>query len=208
MSRSTALAVVALLASVEALIIWLVWSGYAETFDGALRQALLGFDPPHAIRLWRTITLLGSGIVITALSVLCVTFFVMRSDWRSARQLTFVMVGAVAVENGLKWMVQRARPGEVFAQTMPSTYSFPSGHSLFALAFYVSVALIFARQMTGAGRTVIWAAALSLTLLIGASRVFLGVHYPLDVLGGYGAAALWMILVHWPSMQTTSSGEG
>ena len=58
--------------------------------------------------------------------------------------MIFVMAGAVIIENTLKYVVHRQRPDELFAHTMPPTYSFPSGHALFAFTFYVSMAIFFA----------------------------------------------------------------
>ena len=175
MTRNTLISIAVTLAILEMLIIWLIWSNF-----------------------WRTITFLGSGIVITVLTVVCVMVFAVRAEWRPARQITFVMVGAVVVENGLKWIVHRAQPDEVFAHTMPLSYSFPSGHSLFAMAFYISFATIVASRLTGIARTTLRAVAVLLVILIGASRIFLGVHYPSDVLGGYVTAVLWMTLFNVP----------
>jgi membrane-associated phospholipid phosphatase len=178
-----------------ALLIWFVWSGHADTFDIPLREAFLALSPPNASHAWRLITYLGSVNVITVLSVVCVTLLIARADWKTAWQFTFNMVGAMIIENGLKLIVHRGRPAEVFAHTMPSTYSFPSGHALFSLAFYGSVAMIAARQFNLPGQVAVWLAAVLFIFLIGASRIFLGVHYPTDVLGGYSAALLWMIMV-------------
>lgn len=185
----------AALATSLILLIWLVGSGYADVFDLPLRQTLLALDPPVANRAWRFVTLLGSGLVVTVLSTVCILIFAARGQWRTAFHIVLVMVGAVIVENTLKYVVHRQRPEEIFGHTMPPTYSFPSGHALFAFAFYASVASIFANHLNRTARLALGAVAASIIILIGASRIFLGVHYPTDVLGGYIAASLWLILV-------------
>ena len=176
-------------------LIWLVGSGYADVFDLSLRQTLLALDPPVANPAWRFVTLLGSGLVVTVLSTVCILILAARGQWRTAFHIILVMGGAVIVENTLKYVVHRPRPEEIFAHTMPPTYSFPSGHALFAFAFYVSVATIFANHVNRTARVALGAVAASIIIVIGASRIFLGVHYPTDVLGGYIAASLWLILV-------------
>ena len=207
MTRKTLIRVAVTLAALLLLLIWFVWAGRANKFDLPLREALLAFDPPNAVDIWRGITFLGSGLVITALTVVCVIIFAARAEWQAARQIIYVMAGAVGVENGLKWIVHRARPDEVFPHTMPSSYSFPSGHALFAMAFYISVAMIVGHRLNDKARTALWVAAVSLVILIGASRIFLGVHYPSDVMGSYIAAGLWIVLLQLPFGKYSSAHQ-
>ena len=105
------------------------------------------------------------------------------------------MGGAVAFDTLIKWTVQRARPGEVYPNTMPTTYSFPSGHALFSFAFYISIAWIVSRQSGSNWKNGLWVVAILLAISIGVSRIFLGVHYGSDVLAGYLIAAAWLMLL-------------
>ncbi|MFB3918234.1 MAG: phosphatase PAP2 family protein [Terriglobales bacterium] len=74
---------------------------------------------------------------------------------------------------------------------LPHSYSFPSGHSLFSFCIYgVLAGLLTARIRSGALRAVIWLLAAGLITAIGTSRIYLGVHYPSDVIAGYLAAAM------------------
>lgn len=195
MTRTTLLSAAATFAILELILIWLVWTGRVETFDFQLRLAVLALDPPSAVKIWRIITFLGSGIFITALTLVSITILAARAEWQAFKYLTAVMIGAVGMETGLKLIVHRSRPDEVFANTMPSSYSFPSGHALFAMAFYSGVAMIFVPRLNAIVRPSFWVVAVLLIILIGASRIFLGVHYPTDVLGGYIVAAFWLIVV-------------
>lgn len=193
--RTPLISVAAALAIFELMLIWLVWTGRVETFDFPLRQTILAFDPLGAVAIWRGITFLGSSIFIAALAVIYILIFAVRSEWQAVKHLAVVMIGAVVIDTGLKWIVHRARPDEVFAQTMPTSYSFPSGHALFAIVLYIGIVTILAQRLGGIARTLLWVFAIIVVLLIGLSRIFLGVHYPTDVLGGYVGGALWLIVV-------------
>jgi undecaprenyl-diphosphatase len=96
----------------------------------------------------------------------------------------------------LKLCFHRPRPEAFFGLAIPATYSFPSGHALTATCFYgVLAGLLAARTRPLAGKAGLWALAATLAALIGLSRVYLGVHYPSDVLAGYAAAVVWMAAV-------------
>lgn len=195
MNRKTLISLSVTLVIMELMLIWLVTTGRLETFDHTLREALLAHDPPSAVAIWRGISFLGSSILITALAVVSIVVFALRAEWQVLKHIVFAMIGAVIIDTGLKTIVRRARPPEVFANTMPSSYSFPSGHALFAFVFYLAAAMILAHRLNGISRATLWTVAVLLVVLVGASRLFLGVHYPTDVLGGYVAGAFWLSVV-------------
>jgi hypothetical protein len=94
------------------------------------------------------------------------------------------------IENGLKYGFHRARP-EPFYGAAPASYSFPSGHALFSTCFYfVLASAITERIRSRAMRALIRLAAALFVAAIGLSRIYLGFHYPSDILGGYLAAAI------------------
>jgi undecaprenyl-diphosphatase len=106
------------------------------------------------------------------------------------------MAGAVILNFVLKTSFARTRPLPFFDTPLPSSYSFPSGHALFALCFYGVLAwLIAAGIRSQALRISIWTVAVLLVLLIGLSRIYLGVHYPSDVIAGYAASIVWIVAV-------------
>ena len=100
--------------------------------------------------------------------------------------------GALALDMTLKYAYHRTRPIAYFGAA-PLSYSFPSGHALCSFCFYgVMAGLLSARIKSLAWRVAIWIAAAVLVIAIGLSRIYLGVHYPSDVLAGYLAAAVWV----------------
>ena len=141
------------------------------------------------------ITLLGTLGILALFGVVAVAFLVHARHRDGAVFLMVTMVGALALENGLKFSFQRVRPPPFFGSE-PETYSFPSGHALFSLCFYGGLAITASRSMQSAAmKTGIWIATVLLVLAIGGTRIYLGVHYPSDVLGGYLVAIAWIALV-------------
>ncbi|RBW70672.1 hypothetical protein DS031_04095 [Bacillus taeanensis] len=111
----------------------------------------------------------------------------------------YVLVFCLAVNlfgvRELNWLLktwfERSRP-DLEAVVRASYYSFPSGHAMNSTAFYGFLAYIVWRRFK---KNSIWFAAFLLVLLIGLSRIYLGVHYPIDVAAGISAGAAWTILI-------------
>ena len=94
------------------------------------------------------------------------------------------MIAASILDAPFKYLVHRSRPLETLAIAMPTSFSFPSGHVLFATVFYVSLAMVFVKHRATTSSRMIWLCAGSVIALVTLSRLSLGVHYPSDVLGG------------------------
>jgi undecaprenyl-diphosphatase len=89
-----------------------------------------------------------------------------------------------------------SRLSEVFESGyQASFFSFPSGHATVAVGFYGMLTVILAYRLQGAARWAVAACGLLVVLLIGFSRLYLGVHYPTDILAGYLSALLWLVCV-------------
>lgn len=168
--------------------------GDTASFDLAVRAWVHHFASPSMTRAMTVISLLGYNILILELVVALAVFLLLR--WRrAAAWLAVTMAGALALNLALKYSFHRPRP-EPFFGVAPPSYSFPSGHALCAFCFYAVLAgLIAARINSVAMRVMIWIAAAVLVIAIGLSRIYLGMHYPSDVLAGYLAAAVWVSAV-------------
>jgi undecaprenyl-diphosphatase len=116
--------------------------------------------------------------------------------WRKQHRLAIVLLLIVLVGRGLteaqKYWIARARPDLEPHLVVVQTSSFPSGHATSSMIFYLTLAL----ALTAGTRwhRVAAGAAILLSLLIGASRVMLGVHWPSDVIGGWTFGLLWIFL--------------
>lgn len=120
--------------------------------------------------------------------------------WRSGHRLLLSVwlgtnVGGLLVQFALKTFVHRARPQYAAAYLHGHSYSFPSGHAMQSSVAYVMLVFVgsVASDAWRARRSLLLGIATALALLIGVSRVYLGVHYPSDVAGGFAAAAAWVM---------------
>ncbi|HET9839375.1 MAG TPA: phosphatase PAP2 family protein [Candidatus Angelobacter sp.] len=186
---SFAVAVLALL-----LFTWLgheMLEGDTRRFDDAVRFWVHQFASTGMTRAMTLVSSLGSRVLVAQLAVVLIIFAWLR--WRRAAiWLAITMTGALLLEITLKWAYHRPRPVAFFGD-LPDSYSFPSGHALTSLCFYgVLAGLLAARIKSLAWRIVLWTVAGLLIIAIGLSRIYLGVHYPSDVLAGYLAATLWV----------------
>lgn len=139
------------------------------------------------------ITDLGAVFVVVPL-VLATGLFAHRAcrSWRPLGLLSVILGGAVATSTIIKLLVARPRP-DADALVRALGYGFPSGHSTAAAAAWLSAAVVLASLTRRVAlRVALGAVALVVVVLVGISRVYLGVHQPTDVLGGWALGALWL----------------
>ena len=192
----TAVVLTSLAAAVAALALftWIsgeMLEGDTAHFDAAVRNAVHGFASPTVTAVMRFITEMGSpGLAVIA--VISVGLFLARGWKRAAGWILVSLAGATVLSVALKYGFHRPRPVPFFG-AVPHSYSFPSGHSLFSFCFYgVLAGLITARVRSLWLRVLVWGSAAVLVFAIGLSRIYLGVHYPSDVVAGYLAATVWV----------------
>ena len=144
----------------------------------------------------RGVSLLGTEVSLVPLGVILVGWLVAAKRRRAAVVFAVATLGAVALDQILKLLFGRPRPEPFFGLASPLTHSFPSGHAMVSCCFFGALAAILAaRQRSRGKRMAIFAAAALLVALMGFSRVYLGFHYPTDVLAGYAAAVVWLAVV-------------
>ena len=210
------------LAAALAVSVFVVWA-FAELADGVVEGESRRFD--RAVLLWidahspggldgpmRLVTALGYYWVVFPLLAVAVLAFYLKG-WRlSATLLLVSTLGSSLLTTVLKAVFGRARPEVFDSGYVASFYSFPSGHATVAVGFYGALTLILAYRLRGFARWAAVVGGVSLVLLIGFSRLYLGVHYPTDVLAGYLAAPLWLIsvgtvYVAWLSLRGLRAAE-
>ena len=189
--------IIGLMVAVLALFLfgWLadeMLEGDTLAFDLRVRAATHAIASPGLTHALGLVSSLGGPSVLAVLGVMLTATFVAHRWWRGAIVLLVAMAGASVLDTTLKLAFHRARPAPYFGYALPGSYSFPSGHALFAFCFFTAgAALLTPRLQHPALRWLVWAVAASLILAIGFSRIYLGVHYPSDVLAGYTVGLLW-----------------
>ena len=110
----------------------------------------------------------------------------MRRQYHGMWFVLIATAGGLLVSSALKWIVDRPRPSVVPHLSYVTSSSFPSGHSMLSAVVYLTLGTLLARFVTGRRfRVYFMTVALVLTFLVGVSRVYMGVHYPTDVLAGW-----------------------
>ncbi len=161
--------------------------------DVSLRSFAYLHSSPALTLVMRGISALGSPLTLLVLALFLVLWFRRSQRSRAAFWLAVVVGGAFALTYGLKQFFERPRPLPFHIRN-PASYSFPSGHALVSLCFYFAAAALLSPRISNAKRkALLWLVAALLVTAIGASRIYLGVHYPSDVLAGYAAAAIWLV---------------
>lgn len=170
---------------------------------GSLDSSVLEWLHRHASAKGMTVCIavsrVGSPIAMTLLAVTGAVLLAALDEWVLFGGWLAAFGGASVLDNWLKLAVHRPRPPYATAIIRHPTWSFPSGHAMGSLVGFGMLAYVLVRfaDATGRGRFVVWGAASLLIVLIGGSRMYLGVHYLSDVLGGYLVGAVWLALCIW-----------
>lgn len=150
---------------------------------------------PRVEEIARDLTALGGFTILTIVSLVSFGVALFSGKRKLGGIALVAVVLGVGLTSFLKSNYDRPRPELVEHGVKVYNQSFPSGHSMMAAIVYLTLAILLARtQKRIAVRIFIVAVAILLTVLVGVSRVYLGVHWPTDVLGGWAVGASWAIL--------------
>ena len=159
--------------------------------DYPILQYLYRLRSPVLNSFMREISNFG-GILLIYFCVFVVAFLFIKKNWKEALRFSYVFGIGALLNFVLKNLFQRVRP-QFYPLIVEKDYSFPSGHAMNSIIFYFSlVILLFTFIKNRIIRIVLIIISSLLTILIGISRIYLGVHYPSDVLGGYVVGIIWL----------------
>lgn len=178
-----------------------VLEGETGSFDRAVLLALrMPGNPVHALGpVWmegvaRDITALGSIPVLSLFVIIVALFLILVRRWWTAFFVLLSTAGGIAVTFLLKHVFGRARPDLFPHGDIVVSASFPSGHAMISALVYLTLgALVTGLTTSRTIKAYVMLVALGLTTIVGASRVYLGVHWPTDVLAGWAAGAVWAL---------------
>lgn len=168
-----------------------------SVFDLAAIHFIQGFESKQLTSVMKFFTQLGS---FSSVMMIFLLVLVILGLYKSkVKMLIFgvVVLGTPLINEMLKLAFQRSRP-HLHRLIEIGGYSFPSGHSMNAASVYGVLVYLLWKHVPGkVGRTVLLSISCLFILMIGVSRIYLGVHYPSDVIAGYLASSFWVLAVIW-----------
>ena len=179
-----------------------VAEGELQAFDTAILLALRTagdlhdpIGPRWFEEMVRDITALGGNVVTIFVTLSSVAYLMLRRKHHAAAFIFLAVSSGMLLGSVLKGAFDRARPDLVEHATIVYSSSFPSGHAMTAGIVYLTLAAVLIRVETRRSlKLYLLSLAVLVTVAVGASRVYLGVHWPSDVLAGWAAGAAWAVL--------------
>ena len=165
-----------------------------ETIMASLRtgEPVRAAGPTWLPHIARDVTAMGSMTVLTTLTLLVIGFLALTLRYGAALFLACAAGGGQALNSSLKAYYRRERPDPAFRWTDIDSLSFPSGHATASAVTYLVMAVLLSRLVDkNSERAYIIGAALLISFLVGLTRVYLGVHYPTDVIAGWAVGIAW-----------------
>ncbi|MBS4214402.1 MULTISPECIES: phosphatase PAP2 family protein [Neobacillus] len=196
LTRAFILSVISLAAF--ALMATLIEAHKIVQFDSTIISSVQGLESPALTAIMKFFTFIGSTKIVVILSLLII-FFLYKVLHHRLELILFIAViaGTPIINSILKSIFHRARP-EFHRLIEIGGYSFPSGHAMNAFSVYGILAFLLWRHIaTRTGRILLIIFSTIMILMIGISRIYLGVHYPSDIIGGYFASGFWMATAIW-----------
>lgn len=163
--------------------------------DRTVAQTLHDHAIPWVTSVMIAVTALGSAWTLVPVSLVVGAVLVARRRWGEALVLVTATSGAGVLNAALKLLIERPRPDFLVPLIDVTGYSFPSGHASAAAAFYMTLALLATGWVRHwETRVYVLLSAVAIVVLVGFSRMYLGVHYLSDVLAGFALGAFWSTL--------------
>lgn len=161
-------------------------------FDVWFENLLLSMRHPLFVQLFRDITFFGNTMTVIGLVVLFGIFLLLAETRRVYLVGLFAsLAGAAGTTYVLKEVVGRLRPSGSIPTSIETDFSFPSGHATASMAFYGFTAYVLCRLYPQRAKTILTTAT-AVIFLIGFSRLYLGLHFPTDVIAGYLVGGVWV----------------
>jgi undecaprenyl-diphosphatase len=167
-------------------------------FDSTGISFIQGFESRVVTTVMKFFTFIGSTAFVGILSVIIIILLYKVLHSRLETLLFIAVIAGTAILNqALKFSFHRERP-TLHRLIEKSTYSFPSGHAMMAFALYGILTFLLWRHIPSpTGRTILILFSTIMILAIGISRIYLGIHYPSDVIGGYFVSGFWLAMTIW-----------
>lgn len=179
------------------LVVFAIQAASADSFvsvaDTRFEEALYALRNPFLLGFFGWITFFGNAVVVAGLTATALMALLSSKAFRIyAFGLAATVAGAATMGYILKMLVARARPGGLLPAAIETSFSFPSGHATASLALFGFMTYLLCK-MFPAKKAFFLVASIILIGSVGFSRLYLGVHFPSDVLAGYLVGGLWLL---------------
>jgi undecaprenyl-diphosphatase len=203
------LAVLTAVASLVGLIVRdLLDRSAAHGLDATVLRWVVRHREPWLTSFMKVVTAFGgSAVLLPLVAVVGVVLWRRRGSWAPLGLLVAAYGGAFVAYHVVKVVVGRPRPGLGFRLVDASGYGFPSGHATQSAAVYGALVVVCAASSPSARRALWSALATVAVVLIGASRVYLGVHWTTDVVGGWVLGGIWLWIVVATTRRLPPAGD-
>lgn len=162
-------------------------------FDEDIMEYIHSNITEFGYKTMKSITELGSVTVITILTVIISLYYLKNKEYNKFILILLASLGVAGLNQLLKYIFTRTRP-EIYFLIKETGYSFPSGHSMVSMSFYSTLFYLFSNRYEKY-RSIFLALNFTIVSLIGFSRIYLGVHWPTDVLIGFLLGYIWFICI-------------
>jgi undecaprenyl-diphosphatase len=162
------------------------------TFDKSCLLWLHQWANPTLDKIMLTITKLGNPNMVIMIFFITLSVLLRKKYYQEAKTFFVACLGALILNNGLKLFFSKPRPQLWNHLISESFFSFPSGHALGSMVLYGFIAYLLSSHYPKFSR-LIYSLAIIIIILIGLIRLYLGVHWPTDIIAGYGVGFLWLM---------------
>lgn len=171
--------------------------------DRFVYNMLMSIKCTNVTNVFKIITTLGNTRFIIFSNIIIVIFYAFIKK-NSLLLIPFSSILSPIINNILKFIFRRPRPDEIYRLITESNYSFPSGHAMISILFYGSIIVLINRSNIK-HKIVLNTLIILIILLIGITRVYLGVHYVSDVIGGYLISLSIIVLIKGDEIESVNN---
>lgn len=192
------------------LLVGLAVDRWSFAFDHAILVSLRAWGGPSCLpRVAKDVTALGGGVILTLVVIAVTGLLLVQRLWLTALAVLAASISGGMAVDAIKAWAGRARPDLVDHLVTVTNASFPSGHAANSATVYLTVAALSTQVLRqSAARTYTVVVAVLLVGAIGLSRIYLGVHWPTDVLAGWSFGTLWALAWWWATERARASIGG
>lgn len=185
-----------------------VHEGETQHFDNTVMLFVATHRGPAWLQeVGRDITSLGSVVVLSLMTFAVAGFFLLQRKYAAMLLVLSATVGGIVISTVIKHFVSRGRPMVFEHADLVYTSSFPSGHSMLSAVVYLTMGSLLMRLVKGhLLKLYFLIVAMTFTVLVGVSRIYVGVHWPTDVLAGWTAGLVWALICWLVARQLQQHG--